>query len=63
MISILGVVSVKKGKVKKKKKEIKTPIGYFSIENLYYRSDRIKKPFTDLKCIKIKKIWDGAMTL
>ena len=33
----------------------KTPIGHFSIENLYYRSDRIKKPTTKLKCIKIKK--------
>ena len=33
----------------------KTPIGRFSIENLYYRSDRIKKPTTKLKCIKIKK--------
>ena len=40
---------------KKKEGDKKTPIGRFSIENLYYRSDRIKKPLTKLKCIKIKK--------
>ena len=40
---------------KKKEGDKKTPIGRFSIENLYYRSDRIKKPPTKLKCIKIKK--------
>ena len=40
---------------KKKEGDKKTPIGHFSIENLYYRSDRIKKPTTKLKCIKIKK--------
>ena len=46
----------KNGKSKKKKEgDKKTPIGYFEIENLYYRSDRIKKPSTKLKCIKIKK--------
>jgi len=33
----------------------KTPIGSFGIENLYYRNDRIKKPRTKLKCIKINK--------
>ncbi len=44
------------GKSKKKKEgDKKTPIGCFEIENLYYRSDRIKKPSTKLKCIKIKK--------
>ena len=32
----------------------KTPKGTFKIENLYYREDRIKKPVTSLKCIKIK---------
>ena len=42
-------------KVKKKEGDKKTPIGYFEIENLYYRPDRIKKPSTRLKCIKIKK--------
>ena len=41
---------------KKREGDKKTPIGRFSIENLYYRSDRIKKPTTKLKCIKIKKI-------
>ena len=40
---------------KKKEGDKKTPIGRFSIENLYYRSDRIKKPPTKLKCVKIKK--------
>ena len=46
----------KNGKSKKKKEgDKKTPIGCFEIENLYYRSDRIKKPSTKLKCIKIKK--------
>ena len=44
------------GKSKKKREgDKKTPIGIFSIENLYYRSDRIKKPITKLKCIKINK--------
>ena len=33
----------------------KTPKGTFEIEKLYFREDRIKKPFTLLKCIKIKK--------
>ena len=33
----------------------KTPKGIFKIENLYFREDRIKKPLTLLKCIKIKK--------
>ncbi len=46
----------KNGKSKKKEEgDKKTPIGYFEIENLYYRSDRIKKPSTKLKCFKIKK--------
>ena len=46
----------KNGKsIKKKEGDKKTPIGNFAIENLYYRSDRIKKPSTSLKCIKIKK--------
>jgi len=37
----------------------KTPVGFFSIENLYYRNDRVKKPSTKLKCIKINKnmVW------
>ena len=46
----------KNGKSKKKiEGDKKTPIGQFAIENLYYRSDRIQKPFTNLKCIKIRK--------
>ena len=40
---------------KKREGDKKTPMGRYSIENLYYRSDRIKKPLTKLKCIKIKK--------
>ena len=46
-----------KNGISKKKREgdKKTPIGLFSIENLYFRSDRIKNPLTRLKCIKIKK--------
>ena len=34
----------------------KTPIGTFSLGNLYYRSDRTLKPLTKLRCIKIKKV-------
>tara|TARA_B100001559_G_C16375553_1_gene564073 strand:- start:303 stop:797 length:495 start_codon:yes stop_codon:yes gene_type:complete len=46
----------KKGLAKYKKEgDKKTPIGTFQIENLYFRQDRIKKPHTSLKCIKIKK--------
>ena len=33
----------------------KTPKGNFEIEKLYYRGDRVSKPFTKLKCVKIKK--------
>ena len=33
----------------------KTPSGIFSLGNLYYRGDKIEKPKTKLKCIKIKK--------
>ena len=46
----------KKGSTKNKKEgDKKTPKGTFKIENLYFREDRVKKPFTLLKCIKIKK--------
>ena len=38
----------------KKEGDKKTPKGTFEIENLYFRKDRIKKPKTLLKCIKIK---------
>ena len=33
----------------------KTPKGIFEIEKLYYRGDRVSKPFTKLKCVKINK--------
>ena len=39
----------------KKEGDKKTPKGTFKIENLYFREDRIKKPLTLLKRIKIKK--------
>ena len=46
----------KKGSTNNKKEgDKKTPRGTFKIENLYFREDRIKKPLTLLKCIKIKK--------
>ena len=46
----------KKGLTRKKTEgDKKTPIGIFSLKKLYYRSDRISKPLTKLKCIKIKK--------
>ena len=46
----------KKGLTKYKKEgDKKTPIGKFEIENLYFRQDRLNKPHTKLKCIKIKK--------
>ena len=33
----------------------KTPSGNFSLGNLYYRKDRLKKPKTLLKCVAINK--------
>ena len=46
----------KKGLIKKKVEgDKKTPIGIFSLGNLYFRKDRNKKPQTKLKCIPIKK--------
>ena len=33
----------------------KTPKGTFEIENLYFRKDKIKKPWPSLKCVEIKK--------
>ena len=45
----------KNGITKKKiEGDQKTPKGIFEIGNLYYREDRVKKPLTALKCIKIK---------
>ena len=40
---------------KKVEGDLTTPKGIFNLGNIYYRSDRIKKPFTKLKSIKIKK--------
>ena len=46
----------KKGSTTSKKEgDKKSPKGIFEIGDLYYRKDRIKKPLTLLKCIKIKK--------
>ena len=46
----------KNGLTKNKKEgDKKTPKGTFGIENLYYRKDRLKKPISSLKCVKIKK--------
>ncbi len=50
----------KKGLVKNKiEGDKKTPIGTFSLGNLFYRKDRHSKPLTKLKCIPIKKdmVW------
>lgn len=45
----------KKGTKKEKKEgDFSTPKGIFSIGPVYYRSDRVKKPITSLKTIKIK---------
>ncbi len=45
-----------RGKSKKKVEgDKKTPIGTFSLGNLYYRKDRHNKPQTKLKCIPIKR--------
>ena len=35
----------------------KTPKGIYSIDNLYYRADRLVKPFTRLKTFKIKSFY------
>ena len=44
----------KKGFTKNKVEgDLKTPVGNFNLGNLYFRSDRKKKPLTNLKLIKI----------
>ena len=48
----IGKMGLTKRKIEGDKK---TPIGTFSIGNLYFRQDRNIKPFTKLKCIPIKK--------
>ena len=46
----------KKGLAKNKfEGDKKTPIGTYSLGNLYYRKDRNPKPVTKLKCIPIEK--------
>ena len=35
--------------------DLTTPKGIFNLGNIYYRSDRVKKPFSKLKSISIKK--------
>ena len=40
----------------KKEGDNKTPIGIFNLGNIYYREDRIIKPISKLKKIKIKSI-------
>ena len=40
---------------KKKEGDKKTPRGFYSLGNLYYRPDRLPKPNTKLKIRKIKK--------
>ena len=46
----------KRGSTKNKVEgDKKTPIGIFKIGILYYRQDRISRPKTKLKCVKIKK--------
>ena len=39
----------------KKEGDKKTPKGNYSIGKLYYRFDRLKKPLTKIKTVKIKK--------
>ena len=39
----------------KKEGDKSTPSGVFQLGNIFYRSDRVTKPFTKLKCIKINK--------
>ena len=48
----IGKYGTTKNKIEGDKK---TPSGVFNIGNLFYRSDRIKKPKTKLKCISINK--------
>ena len=44
----------KKGLSKKKiEGDKKTPVGIFSLGDLYYRKDRVKIPKPEIKCIKI----------
>ena len=49
---VIGKKGLAKSKIEGDKK---TPIGTYSLGNLYYRKDRNPKPLTKLKCIPIKK--------
>lgn len=42
-------------KINKKEGDKATPKGIFSLGKIYYRSDKIKKVVSNLKCIAIKK--------
>ena len=46
----IGLKGLNKSKIEGDKS---TPSGNFNLGNLYYRADRVKKPKTNLKCIKI----------
>ena len=48
----IGTKGLTKNKVEGDKK---TPIGIFSLGNLYYRRDRHSRPTTKLKCIPIER--------
>ena len=48
----IGKNGISKNKVEGDKK---TPGGYYNIEYLYFRKDRVDKPQTSLKCIEISK--------
>ena len=48
----IGKKGVTKNKIEGDKK---TPVGIFSLGNLFYRKDRNAKPLTKLKCIPIEK--------
>jgi len=48
----IGKNGISKQKIEGDKK---TPAGKFKLEHLYFRNKRIKKPFTKLKVINIKK--------
>ena len=48
----IGKKGLKKNKIEGDKS---TPSGNFKLGNLFYRADKVKKPETILKCIKITK--------
>ena len=46
----------KKGFTKNKVEgDKKTPVGTYSLENIYFRKDKVLKPVSKVKCIEIKK--------